>query len=113
MAKLSPTMLDALVRIRVKGGKAIAEGGGTWMSADGQRLKVEPRNGSIVDRVVTRTIYALEDRGMLARTNEDDRFWRDTRQITQEGRETADRAIGDAADAYFDTLTQANSGGDF
>lgn len=84
--KLTGFMLKALRAIADSGGVAIPEGGGYWIGKTGSRLEVEPEPTSCSGIVGTQTIRALEDRGMLERLWEDQRYWRDHRRLTQAGR---------------------------
>jgi len=58
--KLSATMRSALAVIGNSGGVALAQGGGWWTNADGNVLRHNPGGD-----IGTRTIYALQDRGLL------------------------------------------------
>lgn len=62
-------MTDVLAIIREHGGFAIPMGGGFWTTADGERLAFPN---------MTRTIYALERRGLLVRRMYRKEPWRDT-----------------------------------
>lgn len=79
---LSYHMRASLVAIKVRGDRAIPEGGGWWRGADGVRLEyILPADGRTVP-VTTGTIYALERRGYLARLNFRKHSWSDTYEVT-------------------------------
>lgn len=90
MKKLSPVMSKALIAIAASGGRAIAEGGGWWKGADGERLSYV--SDTVQDTVATNTIYALQERGLLAVDPKDPqrtRWHQRTRLLTNEGRRIA------------------------
>lgn len=82
--KLSEAQRKALAAINEDGGVAIAEGGGWWRGAT-RRLGFPVSDWRGTDSVGTSTIYALEKRGLLERTNSD-LMHRATRRITEAGR---------------------------
>jgi hypothetical protein len=78
--KLSEQMRRAIEAIRAQGGFAIPEGGGWWQGGDGKRLRHQnvTLGGDYTEPVVTRTIYALERRGLLQRRRFRKEAWKDT-----------------------------------
>ena len=90
MVKLSSFQLKALRAIKAHGGEIVTEGGGYWKGADGCRLEIEPEPNSSSGIVGTRTIYALEDRGLLERTDARKLpSHRAPRRLTEDGRAAA------------------------
>jgi hypothetical protein len=69
--KLSKAQRRALEAIRAAGGWTVAEGGGWWKGANGERLYI----------AASTTIYALERRGYLRRRGTSPHAWRDSSEV--------------------------------
>ncbi len=80
-------MTAALDAISRSGGEAWPEGGGWWKGTDGKRLLFDPKFGTD-GKVVTRTIYALTDRGYLETIPEkENRPWKMGYRLTGKNQE--------------------------
>lgn len=94
--KLSDTMRAALRAIAKQGGVAFAEGGGWWRGLDDERLRLIPEPDSLVKTVNSNTIYALQARGMLERTEGYQPHHLAPRRLTPRGQEIVDEIAREA-----------------
>lgn len=88
MKKLSPTQIEVLTRLRDAGRPLVRRSGGFWCVADdehdtGQRPW---RQGEWSVPNGTQVVRAMENAGLLQRTNRDARAWCDPRELTEHGR---------------------------
>jgi hypothetical protein len=87
--KLSTEMLRAL-RLAARTGRLESAGGGYWVSSEAthaDRVNLVFAFGNApCENVATTTVYALERRGLLERTQEHQQYYRDSRRITDAAR---------------------------